>query len=116
MAKQRFLRSLFRNGKVAQRESLWVGCPADVQRIYLGGRPRPSILSPALGAQENQVCCVKFLDPKARTSMTRGVSEKKKSFIEAAPRPSLFRGVRQFVWNHLEVSVAIFVVGASGQA
>ena len=21
---------------------------------------------------------------------------------EAAPRPSLFRGVRQFVWNHLE--------------
>ena len=23
-------------------------------------------------------------------------------FFEAAPRPSLFRGVRQFVWNHLE--------------
>ena len=23
-------------------------------------------------------------------------------FFEAAPRPSLFRGFRQFVWNHLE--------------
>ena len=23
------------------------------------------------------------------------------SIAEAAPRPSLFRGVRQFVWNHL---------------
>ena len=38
------------------------------------------------------------------------------SFFEAAPRPSLFRGVRQFVGITWKVSVAIFVARASGQA
>ena len=31
-----------------------------------------------------------------------GKESRKKRKSEAAPRPSLFRGVRQFVWNHLE--------------
>ena len=29
---------------------------------------------------------------------------------EAAPRPSLFRGVRQFAWNHLESVSCHFAV------
>ena len=37
-----------------------------------GGRPGPKTFTPSLGAQENKVFCADVLDPKARTSMTRG--------------------------------------------
>ena len=39
---------------------------------YLGRRPGPKTFTPLLGAQENRVFCADVLDPKARTSMTRG--------------------------------------------
>ena len=38
----------------------------------LGGRPSPKTFPPSLGAQENKVFCADVLDPKARTSITRG--------------------------------------------
>ena len=44
------------------------GCPGG----YPGGRPGPKAFTPPLGTQEKRVLCVEVLDPKARTSMTRG--------------------------------------------
>ena len=70
------LRGSWQGGKSSLNIKILGGYPADVRTDIRAGRPGPKTFTPLLGAQEDKVFCADVLDPKARTSMTRGGSQR----------------------------------------